>query len=232
MEIKTLDEGFIKFNVYERELRVDKVEKWQTTDTNVTTHVTGGGGRISTGLDGKVSGRINEVSTSTSVKITSRPNTRIFFNDGSHVTFEGCDFITLEGNFVTLLCYEFGNQVYVGTYLDKKTGALKKYFDGKVFLKEVIKVNTEATIFEMALCAVCFALTGYVYYKVNDWDWWSWAQFVVVGALALFSLIMLYSTLSVPFNWGGAKSRTTKSSEYLQAIENMASIESKMTNRV
>ena len=198
MEIKTLDQSSKTFDVSELKRRVMKVEKWTTTETTSETILAGGGGKIKTGWDGKVSGRIDKINATSRHSTKSNVNTRLYLDDGHHFTFPNFDFITMEGNEVRLAAYEFEGNIYTGAIHDQQTGCNHEFFKPEQFLEDIVKVKSDKGNTAWYALAISLGMIGYVYYQLSSWEWWAWAKYTVLTIVSIPLFVGVTSCLNGP----------------------------------
>lgn len=200
MHIKTMNGG-VDYDVTTFSGIVSKVEKWNSTNTTITTEVTGGGGTIKTGWDGRVSGTIEPTSVNTTHTTNSVVNTRLYFEDGSSLTLEDCDFITTEGNEINALFFNFNNEFYPIKVKDHFTGYEASFWDFSSFSKNVLGLKESRLKYYTVLSVIGLGAMAGLYFLLKSWGWW--ALFIVIVeffALVFFGTLSFKSLLKDVYN--------------------------------
>lgn len=219
MEIKTLENNSKTFEVYELKRYVVKVEKWSTTETISETIVSGGGGRISTGLDGKVYGKIEKTNVGTRHVTKSHVNTRLYLDNGEHFTFPNSDVITMEGNEVYLVAYAYDGMGYIGAIQDKKTGFSHQFFKPKHFLEEIVKVKPDQGNAVWYALFIALGIIAFAYYQLTSWEWWSWPKYIALGLLTFAMFFFVDGFVN------GPKDQTVQVSDFESALSDLNKME-------
>ena len=230
MDVKALDGSTITINMQMITRRVAKVEKWSSFKSSTATQVSGGGGRIDTNFAGDVHGKIKDIKVTTSQTTTSQHHTRLYFEGGGHATFNDFDFVTMEGNDITILCYEYGNESQGGVFLDKRTGARCKLQGIEKFLSQVAKVRKHRPVRDVCIPTIQIAILIYLFYKLTGWEWWPWAKYTVMGTFAFFAFPSFLQSTSVLFNMAGERSKVVLAPDYDSLVQQARSLEMAIAN--
>lgn len=137
IHIKTLSGG-VDFDITISTGIITKIEKWNSVKTTVKTHVTGGEGKITTGWDGKVRGKIAPTNTTITQETNSHVNTRIFYGNKAFITIENCDFISQEGDELKVLFFVYNKKIYPVQVVDKNTGFYTRIWNFKRFSNQIL----------------------------------------------------------------------------------------------
>jgi hypothetical protein len=137
---------------------ITKVEKWDTTNTEVTTRVSGGGGYLHQGT-----GHIDGIRSTTTTRVTSQRNVRIYYvtEDGNerNLSVSGFDLDVTEGSPITIEWYQFdGIQELVAGFYNERNKLWYWFNQPSYFVHHWIGLSAHASVPRWSIAFLVFAI--------------------------------------------------------------------------
>ena len=126
-------------NFVKREFQLNEIEKWQTNETVVNTYTTNGKAEI---IGNSI--YFKSPKTNTEVRHTTKLHSRLFFDNGSFITLNNCDFIAQKGDIIKVISYvHLGKTSFISIENINKNFT-KFFLSEKDILNNILKIKTHS----------------------------------------------------------------------------------------